>query len=57
MEPEELEEPLLEEWCLAVAGLEVEDLAEFAPGKALAATSDSTAVNATLPAITHRLTR
>ncbi len=56
-EPAELEEPLLEEWCLVVAALEVEDLAELEPGKALAATSDSTAVNATLPAISHRLTR
>jgi hypothetical protein len=37
--------------------LEVEDLAELAPGNALAATSDSTAVSATLPAINHRLTR
>jgi hypothetical protein len=32
-------------------------LAELLPGNALAATSESTAVNATLPAISQRLTR
>jgi hypothetical protein len=42
---------------LGSAGLEVEDLAELEPGNALAATSDSTAVNVTLPAINHRFTR
>lgn len=59
-EPEELEgreEPFAEEGCLVVVALGVEDLAELEPGKALAATSDSTAVSATLPAISHRLTR
>lgn len=38
-------------------GLPVLDLAELEPGNALAATSESTAVSATLPAISHRVTR
>lgn len=50
------------ELCLALVGfegeeLEWEELAELEPGKALAATSERTAVSATLPAINQRLTR
>jgi hypothetical protein len=37
--------------------LAVEDLAELEPGNALAATSESTAVRATLPAISQRFAR
>jgi hypothetical protein len=42
---------------LVAEDLAAEDLAELEPGNALAATSDSTAVSATLPAISHRLAR
>ncbi len=46
-----------EEWWLGlVVLLAAEDLAELDPANALAATSESTAVSATLPAISQRLT-
>jgi hypothetical protein len=56
-----LEEPegaLPEEWWVdPVDRFVAEDLAALEPGNALAATSESTAVSATLPAINQRLTR
>jgi hypothetical protein len=56
-ELEEPEEALPAERCVEPARLAAEDLAELEPGNALAATSESTAVSATLPAISHRFTR